>query len=965
MTPERWQEVERLYHATLARGDEERDAWLTDACGTDEALRREVESLIAYRTRAADFIERPAGASPLAHAITRMEEARVPGRFVGRSFGAYVVQSLIAAGGMGEVYLAIDSRLHRTVAIKTLPAHLSDDPGRRERFEREAQIVSSLNHPHICTLFDVGTADNVQYLVMEHLDGETLQERLRRGALPLSLALDYAIQIVDALDRAHRRGVIHRDLKPGNVMLTKQGVKLLDFGLAMRSPSGVTVDEPLDGSNTPTATGTIMGTPQYMSPEQLEGKHADPRTDIFAFGALACEMITGEPAFRGAIPAQLVGAILKDDPPPIAELVPGVPVMFVRTLSRCLAKNPDERWQTASDLLFELRSIAASSPAIDGRPLRAPVRSPWIERAAWIALVAATVVGAFLWVRGRRDRQVSPAPFAPLVRYSLLPADGTTFHSGYESSFALSPDGRYLAYVAANADGTKQLWTQSLDRERQQALAGTDGASSPFWSPDSEWIGFTADNNLKKVRVSTGLVQPIASQVSTPGGATWNADDVIVFGRGPGGLLRVSARGGPVTRVTAPETGTHFWPQFLGDGQHFIYAAAVPGQVYLASLGGGTPRSLMTFSVRTSSLAHVPGYILYVQDGVLFARPFDEQRLEFSGAPIRLVEGIPVIGPGRAPYSVSAAGVLAYWPYPSGMPAVLRWYDRNGRASDAVDAPAQYVGFSLSPDGRQVSFSRAATNGGADLWIRDLAGGAETRMTFDGAAFTPQWSPDRTRLAFSGPGENPPPKLFVKSVAEAAAAARIGPLLKMPSFPSGWSGDDRSIVSVRIDPVTHWDLWVQGVHEDTAAPMPFNTPSNESHGKVSPDNRWIAYQTDASGKDEVWIASFPSAATRRQVSVDGGSAPEWSVSSGELFYLSRDRRVMSVRVTASETAIDLGTPTALFQVGNLVELDRQFPGANAYVVNATGQRFLVAETARDPHAPPISVVVNWTALLKR
>jgi serine/threonine protein kinase/Tol biopolymer transport system component len=962
MTPERWREVERLYYATLERAAGERDAFLAEACGPDELLRDEVASLIAYRTKAVDFIEPPQGTSPLVAALRRLEEAAVPGRFVGRSFGAYDVQSLIAAGGMGEVYRAVDTRLNRTVAIKTLPAHLTADAARRERFEREARIVSSLNHPHICTLFDVGTADHhVQYLVMEYIDGETLQQRLRRGAVPLPLALEYAIQIVDALDKAHRRGVIHRDLKPGNVMLTKSGVKLLDFGLARQWSSSASIDE----SKSLTVAGTIMGTPQYTSPEQLEGLQGDARTDIFAFGALAYEMITGKAAFHGSSQVQLVGAILKDDPRPIAEIVPDVPIAFVRTVSRCLAKDPEDRWQTANDLLFELRTIASSSGSLDGPVSRANTVSRLAERAVWIAVIAATAVGAFLWTRSRDDRGRGPTVPAPLVRYSLFPAAGTTFHSGYESSFALSPDGRYLAYVASGANSTKQLWLQSLDREWQQAVAGTEGASTPFWSPDSEWVGFTADDSLKKVRVSSGLVQPIASHVSTPGGATWNAHDVIVFGSGQGGLLGVSARGGPVTRVTTPDAGGHFWPQFLSDGEHFIYSASIPGQIYLASLDGGTSRTLMKFSVRTSSLAHVAGYILFVQDAVLFARPFDEQRLEFSGDPVRLVEGIPVMGPGRAPFSVSAAGVLAYRSYPSGTPAVLRWFDREGRASVAVDTPAQYLGFSLSPDGRQVTFSRAAKNGGADVWIRDLAAGAETRLTFDGAAFTPQWSPDGARIAFSGPGENPPPKLFVKSVADAVAATRVGPLLKTANFSSGWSGDGRSIVSVRIDPINRTDLWVQGMQDEAAVRLPFNTPSNEMHGKVSPDNHWIAYQTDASGKNEVWIASFPSAAIRRQVSVGGGSAPEWGESSREIFYLSRDRRVMSVRLTAGETGLDAGSPSALFQVGNLIELDRQFPGTNAYAAATNGQRFLVAETAPDPSAPPISVVVNWTALLKR
>ncbi len=969
MTPEQWLEVERLYYAALERDAGERAAFLTDACAGNDALRREVESLFAYQAKAKDFIEKPALQVHLAGAVRRLEESSVPGRFVGHAFGFYEVTALIAAGGMGEVYRAVDTRLNRVVAIKTLPEHLSNDSDRRERFTREAKIVSSLNHPHICTLYDVGLQDGVQYLVMEHIEGETLRQRLERGPMPLARALEYAIQICDALDKAHRRGVIHRDLNPSNVMVTTTGVKLLDFGLAARRPpaGGVNLLQiPIGHSSEGlTAEGTIMGTPHYISPEQLEGKQADVRSDVFAFGALAYEMITGRAAFPAANQAQLVGAILKDDPQPIVELVRDVPLPLAQALSRCLAKDPDERWQSANDLLFQLRAIAASSAAIDIRKSPARGLPRWGERAVWAAVIVASVVGTFLWARGKSDRAADPVRPAALVRYSLFPAEGTTFHSGYDSSFALSPDGRHIVYVGARADGVKHLWLHSLYSELQQPMPGTEGARSPFWSPDSQWIGFSAGNSLKKVRVSSGLVQPIATDVTTSGGATWNADDVIVFGGGPGGLYRVSARGGPISMVTTTDEGGHFWPQFLEDGEHFIFAAAIPGRVYVGSLGHEEPRILMKFPVRTSSLAHVPGYILYVQDAILFARPFDEKRLEFSGEPTRIADGIPVIGPGRAPFSVSAAGVLAYWPYPSGTSAVLHWFERDGRESAAVDTPAQYVGFTLSPDGRQLASSRAARNGGADVWLRDLSRGSETRLTFDGAAFTPQWSPAGTRIVFSGPGENPPPKLFIKNVADADAASRVG-TSKMPNFASSWSGDGRSIVSVRIDLANRTDLWVHRLDDGVDERLSFNTRFNEFQGKVSPDSRWIAYVTDESGKNEVWVASFPSGEIRHQVSVGGGTSPQWGEGSREILYLSDDKRLMATAFGHGETGADVGAPRALFRIETLADVDRGFfPTSNAYVAAANGQRFLVAIRARDPNAPPITIIVNWRALLNR
>jgi serine/threonine protein kinase len=962
MTPERWREIERLYHAALAHSPEERAAFLTEACGNDEALRRELESLLEHQVRATDFIETPAGDGRLATAVRRLEASSFPGRFIGRVFGSYELKALIATGGMGEVYRAVDPRLNRTVAIKTLHEHLSNDPQRIERFKREGRIISSLNHPHICTLHDIGIQDNIQYLVMEHIDGETLEKRLERGALPLARAIEYSIQIVDAIDRAHRLGVTHRDLKPGNVMLTKSGVKVLDFGLAADRAAR-------DSSNAITVEGTFLGTLPYSSPEQLEGRTADARTDIFSFGAVAYEMITGIRAFRAESQAGLISTILKDDPRPILDVVPEVPVGLVEAVSRCLAKDPDERWQTANDLLFQLRSVTTSpagSEILASKSSRLPRRA---ERALWAAIVVASVAGTWFWSRGRDVRPLAPVRETPAIRYALLPAAGTAFSSGYDLPFALSPDGRYIAYVGVRADATKQLWLHSFSSGLAQPIPGTEQASSPFWSPDSQWIGFFAGNSLKKVRASSGLVQTVAGNVTTYGGATWNADDVILFPPArPGGLSRVSARGGQVLSATTPAEGSHFWPQFLGDGEHFIYVSTIPGRLNVGSLRNEPSRELMTFPVRISSVAYVPGYILFVQDSTLFARPFDEQRLAFSGEPVRVVDGIPVIGFGRAPFSVSAAGVLAYWPYAVGTPSVLRWFDRNGRASAAVDTPAQYIGFAISPDGRQLALSRTGKDGGADLWLRDLAGGTERQLTFDGAAFTPQWSPDGTRLAFSGPGEKPPPKLFVKNIGNQGPAVRLTPPATIaPDFASDWSADGRSIVSVRVDPARGDDLWVHDPGRGVGEPVPFNTRFNESLGKVSPDNRWLAYVTDESGRDEVWVASFPAGKTRRQVSIGGGTSPQWSNGSSELVYVAPDQRLMAATFDGRETVAVVSTPRALFRIENLASEDRSlfFATRNEYVAASNGKRFLVAIRARDPNAPPITVVVNWLALLNR
>ena len=971
MTPERWREVERLYHAALERRVEERATFLGEACGDDRALQREVESLLAYHPRAEAFIERPAGDGRLAGAVRRLEAASIPGRFVGRVFGSYEVKALVGAGGMGEVYRAVDPRLGRTVAIKTLPEHASRDPQRIERFKREARIVSSLNHPHICTLHDIGTEDDIHYLVMEYIDGETLEQRLAQGPLPLARAIEYAIQIVDALDRAHRRGIIHRDLKPANVMLTKAGVKVLDFGLAAQSPSAAGVDaRDANPESALTVEGTILGTLPYMSPEQLEGRPVDARTDIFAFGALAYEMITGVRAFRAESQARLIGAILHDDPRPIADLVPGVPSALAQTLLRCLAKDPDERWQTANDLLFQLRASAGTTTAIETVASSSPrPRGP--ERALWAAIVLASVAGTWLWGRGTGVRPPAPADAVPAIRYALSPAEGTAFSPGYDVPFALSPDGRQIAYVGVKADATKQLWLRSLSSGLEQPIPGTEGANSPFWSPDSQWIGFFAANSLKKVRVSSGVVQVVAGGVKTFGGASWSADGVIIFPAArPGGLSRVSALGGAVSPATTPTEGSHFWPQFLGDGEHFIYVATIRGQLWVGSLRNEPSRELMKFPVRISSVAYVPGYILFVQDSTLFARAFDEKRLAFSGEPVRVADGIPVIGFGRAPFSVSAAGLLAYWPYAVGTPSVLRWFDRAGRASPGLDTPAQYIGFAISPDGRQLALSRIGPTGGADLWVRDLAASTERQLTFDGAAFTPQWSPDSTRIAFSGPGERPPPKLFMSNVVEKGPAALLTPAgTAVPDFASGWSGDGRAIVSVRLNPASGDDLWIHHLERRVSEPLPFNAArSNESSGKISPDNKWITYVTDESGRDEVWVASFPAGQFRRQVSTDGGASPQWGNGSKEIVYVATNQRLMAASFEDRDAGPIVSTPRVLFRIDDLAEEEERslfFTTRNDYVTADNGQRFLVAIRAKDPHAPPITIVVNWRALLNR
>lgn len=963
MTSERWKQIERLYHGALEREPSEQAQYLAEACASDEGLRAEVESLLRYHQKAADFIE-PARSerpqSPIGGLVERVRHAAVPGRFAGHVFGSYEVKSLIAAGGMGEVYRAIDTRLDRVVAIKILPAHLSDDPDRRERFKREAKIVSSLNHPNICALYDVGVHDGTQYLVMEHIEGETLQDRLRRGPMPLAQAVEYLIQIADALDKAHRRGIVHRDLKPGNIMLTKSGLKLLDFGLAARradsSPAGHL--SKTDGEQTLTVQGVIMGTVQYMAPEQLQGQPSDARTDIFAFGAVAYEMLTRKRAFEGETQAALIGAILRDEPKPITELVPEISPALARTLTRCLVKDPDERWQTANDLLFELRSLSPSSGVMNVREHHRPRVSLWTERGMWLVAIAAVGVAAVYWVRGREVPAPAPIENVARVEYPLTPADGTLL-SGPDVPFAVSPNGRYIAYVTVGRDETSRLAVQSLASGEHKLLSGGEGASTPFWSPDSEWIAFFAGNSLKKVRLSTGLAQTIAHDVSTTfSGASWSVHDEIVFPSFVGSLTRVRATGGPLTQLNVDGV---FSVQFLPDGRHILYAAANPPSIRVTTLDAEPARTLMTFPVRISPIAYASGYIFFIRDGTLYARPFDEQRVAFSGDEIRVVEAIPLTTPARAPFSVSNAGVLAYWTHPLGVTALLQWFDRTGhRSTAAVDAPQQYRGFDISADGSRLVFSRI-DNSGSALWRRDTAGGNETRLTFD-EAFTPQLSPEGSRLLFSGPGPAPPPKLFLMSKVVTAESTLVA-TTSVPNFASDWSGDGRSAISVRIDRLSrNLDVWHQLLPKGPEQRLPFNTSSIESQAKVSPDNRWIAFLTDRSGKDEVWVASFPSGHDPRPLSRQGGSLPQWTAGGKEIVYLSENKRLIAVPFNNGV----IGNPEPLFAIEKIIHNDRiVMPTANAYVPTSDGQRFLVADRAQNPNMPPIKIVVNWRASVAR
>jgi Tol biopolymer transport system component len=878
----------------------------------------------------------------------------------GTRFGPYEIRSPLGAGGMGEVYRARDTRLERTVAIKILPAQFSSDPIRKQRFEREAKTISSLNHPHICTLHDIGHQDGVDYLVMECVEGETLATRLEKGPLPLDQALKYGAQIADALDKAHSSGVVHRDLKPGNIMLTKTGVKLLDFGLAkatteVMATSLTEVSTAPTQSRTLTAEGTILGTLHYMAPEQLEGRDADARSDIFALGEVLYEMGTGRQAFQGKSRASVIAAILSSAPPPMSTLQPMTPPALDGAVKRCLAKDPEERWQSARDLVLELRWIAEAGAA------EAPVRRP---RLAWLGVVVAlaAALGLALIHFNRATKETRA------VRFSVSLPENTSLISG-----RVSPDGRYLSF-AGDSGGQTQLWLRPLDALAARPLPGTEGARSVhFWSPDSRFIGFIAERKLKKIDVTGGPPQVLCD---APGAGpfqfgSWNSDGTILFNvaETPGreGLYRVSAAGGPATRVTLhDESGKElqaFWPSFLPDGRHFVFAcgrqrqdgALEPTGICVASLDSGQARKLLD----TTSYAEYapPGYLLYVRDAALFAHPFDPDKLRLHGDPIRIVERVATVaGIGLPSFSTGVNGLLAYHSG-GGSQSRLVWKDRKGAVVGQVGTPAEYGDLRLSPDGQKLAVPITDPQAGTtDLWLIELSRNLATRFTLEGAdVYNPIWSPDGSRIVFSVP-RHAPPFLHQKAVSGGEREVLL-PSNGTMHVAFAWSPDGRFILYGERNPDTNWDLWVLPL-DGERKPLPFlRTRFREGFATFSPDGRWVAFVSDESGRLEVYVQPFQRPGEKHRASTAGGSLPRWRRDGKELFYVSPDNQLMAVPVQLG-ASFESGTPKALFSIeaSQGVEI--------SYDVAADGQRFIINSPIPGTAAPP-TVVLNWVAELPR
>lgn len=894
---------------------------------------------------------------------------------VGKTLGHYELISLLGVGGMGEVYRARDANLGREVAIKVLPSAFSEDADRLRRFEQEARAVGMLNHPNILTIHDVGSQEGTPYLVSELLEGETLRNHLLQGALPVRDALDYGLQAVRGLSAAHDKGIVHRDLKPENIFITKDGrVKILDFGLAKLTDSRVSTDIDKDALTTlpDTERGVIMGTVGYMSPEQVRGEEADSRSDIFAFGAILFEMLTGKRAFKGKSTIETMNSILKDDPPDL--MMTNLSPTLERVIRHCLEKRPEKRFQSTNDLSFDIETLTTPSGAHVTSPVQTLASTPFVvhrarrESLAWIvaSILLVTTLAALANAYFRR-----PQVEVRAVRSFILPPLGSSPNTidTNAGSVALSPDGRRLAFVARTAEGKSVLWTRALDELSAPSLTGTEGASFPFWSPDSRSVGFFADGKLKKIDAGGGPTLTLCDAPLGRGG-TWNRDGMIVFAPDSSGVLKlVSGSGGPTSAVTdlgnARSGTTHRWPYFLPDGHHFLYLSrgatvseAETGAIYVASLESKESKLLFRVS---SNVAYANGYLLFLRESTLMAQAFDAKHLQMVGEAFPIAEQVqsePSIA--RGAFCVSENGVLAYETGTARSGSRLAWFGRDGKQLGVLGDLAIYGFPQLSPDGKKVTVTIVdPRNGNQDVWLYDVERGLRIRFTVDPAdERSPAWSPDGNRIVFAS-NRKGHFDLYQKASNGMGSSDELLLESDIDKYPTSWSPDGQLLLYYSFDPTTRSDLWVLPMSGDRKT-FPFlRTEFNEADGQFSPNRRWIAYTSDESGRQEVYVASFPGPGGIRQISTAGGRFPKWRPDAKQLFYLSADHKLVAAEVNGQGATLEVGAVRELFEVSSSPE------GGSSYELMPNGQRFLVNTSVEKKASSPITLVINWTADLKR